>query len=653
MKIQKKGFTYLSCILLTLTFVLSSMSVFAADSNTWRARASMFTPRFNHEVVELNGKIYAIGGHNVSVIENSVEEYDPTTNSWTTKAPMNHARTTFQLAVVNGKIYAIGGYESSGKVLNSIEEYNPAKNTWTVKAPMQFARAYHQVAVVDGKIYAIGGYDTTNPINSVEEFDPEANVWVSKANMPTARYVHKIAVANKKIYAIGGNGGGSYLNSVEEFNPATNTWSTMANMAGARQYHQLVVMNNKIYAIGGATSKPLSTVEAFDLSTYTWSTKAPMKTPTTNHQVATVNGKIYSIGGSIENNTTNLVEEYNPITDTWQSVKEMTYPRCHHRTAVIDGKIYTTGGRGYTTTYYNTVEEYTPEITVPATTTLTAESGNEKIVLSWNPVPDATSYNIKRAEVAGGTYTTIATCSGITYTDTNVKNRVPYYYVISAVNAVGEGINSNEVTGLPTNDQLNIEISSIDKAMMGDEITANIIIHNATNICAEDLKIAFDKERLEFISCEAADGIKIFKEDNSIEGIIRYITASLGKANAANGDKMLLKLTFKAIAPGTAKISFANARVADNSTMEKDLEPENCGEKTIFIQAAKDVNRNGEFTLLDLAIDAWYYQCLAKDTDISKYDADVVVDEIIDDNDLTEIVNQILSNSNYPILFDT
>ncbi len=648
MKSQRKGLVFISCIVLTLTFFLSGISVFAAEGNTWNTRASMFTVRYNHEVVELNGKIYAIGGHNGTTIEKSVEEYDPITNSWTTKSPMNNARTTFQLAVVNEKIYAIGGYESSGKVLNTVEEYDPAKNKWTVKAPMQFARAYHQVAVVDGKIYVIGGYDTNNPINSVEEFDPEANVWVSKANMPTARYIHRIAVANKKIYAIGGNGGGSYLNSVEEFNPATNTWSTMAKMTGARQYHELVVLNNKIYAIGGATTKPLSTVEAFDLSTYTWSTKAPLKNSKTNHQIAVINGKIYAIGGSTEANTTNLVEVYNPITDTWQSVKEMTYPRCHHRTAVLDGKIYAIGGI-FSPTSLNSVEEYTPEFTAPTATTLTASSGNGKVVLSWNSVPDATSYNIKRAEAAGGTYTTIATSSAITFTDTNVKNGTSYYYIVTAVNNVGEGINSNEVTGLPTNDKLNIEITSIDKALMGDEITANIIIHNAVNICAEDLKIAFDPSKLEFISCEVSEGIKIFKEDNSIEGIIRYITASLGKSNAANGDKLLLKLTFKAKAPGTAKISIANARVADNSTLEKDLESENCGEKTVFIQAAKDINRTGEFTLLDLAIDAWYYQEIAENTDISKYDADVVVNGIIDDDDLTEIVNQILKNSNYPL----
>ncbi|RYD67800.1 MAG: hypothetical protein EOP83_02025 [Verrucomicrobiaceae bacterium] len=68
------------------------------------------------------------------------------------------------------------------------------------------------------------------------------------------------------------------------------------------------------------------------------------------------------------------------------------------------------------------------------------------IVLSWNPSPLATSYQIKRSTVNGGPYTTIATgVTSTSYTDTTSVSGQTYYYVISAVNSIGQGANSAQL----------------------------------------------------------------------------------------------------------------------------------------------------------------------------------------------------------------
>ena len=62
----------------------------------------------------------------------------------------------------------------------------------------------------------------------------------------------------------------------------------------------------------------------------------------------------------------------------------------------------------------------------------------------------ATSYNVKRSTTDGGPYTTIA--SGVTttsYTNTGLTNGTTYYYVVSAVNSVGESGNSNQASATP------------------------------------------------------------------------------------------------------------------------------------------------------------------------------------------------------------
>ncbi len=94
------------------------------------------------------------------------------------------------------------------------------------------------------------------------------------------------------------------------------------------------------------------------------------------------------------------------------------------------------------------VRVYTPVVVAPtapnAPIGLTASPGSAKVYLNWNSSAGATSYNIKRATVAGGPYTTIANSSAVSYTDTAVANCSTYYYVVSATNSVGGSTNSSE-----------------------------------------------------------------------------------------------------------------------------------------------------------------------------------------------------------------
>jgi rhamnogalacturonan endolyase len=68
-----------------------------------------------------------------------------------------------------------------------------------------------------------------------------------------------------------------------------------------------------------------------------------------------------------------------------------------------------------------------------------------QIELSWTASSGATSYNVKRASVSGGPYTTIATdVTGTTHSDTGLAASTTYYYVVSAVNSGGESPDSTE-----------------------------------------------------------------------------------------------------------------------------------------------------------------------------------------------------------------
>ena len=80
----------------------------------------------------------------------------------------------------------------------------------------------------------------------------------------------------------------------------------------------------------------------------------------------------------------------------------------------------------------------------------TATAGNGQVALAWTTTPGASGYNLKRSLVSGGNYVTILSNTAATsYTDTGVTNWTACYYVVSALNAGGEGANSGEAAATP------------------------------------------------------------------------------------------------------------------------------------------------------------------------------------------------------------
>jgi hypothetical protein len=81
---------------------------------------------------------------------------------------------------------------------------------------------------------------------------------------------------------------------------------------------------------------------------------------------------------------------------------------------------------------------------------VSTSAGDGQVSLSWSTASGADSYIVKRSTTSGGPYTNVAT--GITstsYTNTGLTNGTTYYYVVSAVNSVGESTHSSQVSATP------------------------------------------------------------------------------------------------------------------------------------------------------------------------------------------------------------
>lgn len=320
---------FLSLLIISLTasclISIEPGQAISATENTWTHKTPMPTARTGFGVAVSNGKIYAIGGTNGSILGIN-EMYDPLTDTWTTKAPMPTPREYFAVAAYRNKIYVIAGSTGTGSSTLVNEVYDTITDTWETVSPLQSdtVREHLSANVVNGKIYVISGvasYFPRGAPSSVENnvYDPELDTWTRKTPIPQPVFQYASAVVDDKIYIIGGRNfqsTPSILGLTQIYDTVTDTWTNGFNMpivafwclSGATMG---LFAPKQIYIFGGfTTSGPdlswLSRTQIYDPYTNVWTTGAPEFADIARGQVAVVNDVFYAFGG-------NLTLQYLPL----------------------------------------------------------------------------------------------------------------------------------------------------------------------------------------------------------------------------------------------------------------------------------------------------------------------------------------------------
>ncbi|MEC0181979.1 cohesin domain-containing protein [Paenibacillus peoriae] len=298
---------------------------------------------------------------------------------------------------------------------------------------------------------------------------------------------------------------------------------------------------------------------------------------------------------------------------------------------------------------YITINDENPSIDAPAN--LTANATGKQIQLNWDTVTSATNYTVSRSVYSSGPYEEIR--SGVTantYIDTTAQPGTTYYYVVTATNGDIESKYSNEASATVivknTDPVLDVAIDE-DTVKIGQEFVANISLKNVEQIYAEDFTITYDTTLFKYVGYEEVTGYKVYYTPVEQSGSIRFIIASQGEKYGISKDTVIVKLKFKAINAGTGNVDALKGRIADTE-QEYDLDEKNCLLDTITVKAPiVDVNRSAEYTLVDLAIDGYYFGKAVAETNTTLHNADQVTDGYVNDEDLVYIVNEILNNANY------
>jgi len=308
--------------------------------------------------VEVNGKLYIIGGDSFEGGPNNVtDELDTITYTVTKRKDMSKLRELLTVDTVNGKIYAIGG-----DATRWIEEYNASTNIWSWRNNSLDIHKAHSSVVYNGKIYTVGseygGYQ-----NRTGLFDPSTRAVTRLADMAFGRDRFPLVLLNDKIYAIGGGMG---TNTTEELDLTTNTWTLKNSRLPVPylRYHQAHAVNNKIYIFGGYEQSKgpyvlYNRTYEFDPAVDIIREVSPMHYKRYRFDSVKINEFLYAISGATEVDISSSMEMYDVYNDKWFFINNLTEKGVRDFDAIIyENKIFVVGGVNGSGSYTDTIQVY-------------------------------------------------------------------------------------------------------------------------------------------------------------------------------------------------------------------------------------------------------------------------------------------------------
>ncbi|MFC6162341.1 S8 family serine peptidase [Kribbella jiaozuonensis] len=252
----------------------------------------------DNRVVNLDGKVYSIGGGNGSASTANSYVYDPATLAWTAIAPLPGARNAITVGVVGGKIIASSGWADAGPAPETWS-YDPSANAWSALAANPAPRAAAGQAVLDGKLYAVGGCTTsgcTPMSNTVVSYDAASNTWATLANYPQSVAFASCGAIDGKLYCAGGNDGVNSLKSAYVYDPGADSWTAIADAPADHWAASYAVAGGKLLIVGGVQAGAVTNAGfSYDPASDSWTALPNSNLPRYRGGAAC---GFYKVGGS-------------------------------------------------------------------------------------------------------------------------------------------------------------------------------------------------------------------------------------------------------------------------------------------------------------------------------------------------------------------
>jgi len=377
-------------------------------------------------------RVILFGGRTgpVEFYRNETWAYDPSANAWTNMTTgagpsgRSNPRMAYDIQSDRTILFGGGNYYTDW-YSNETWAYDYGNNTWTRMSPLlsPSPRYDHQL-VYDSRsdrVILFGGAVGAGPtlLGDTWTYDYESDTWtdMAPAASPPARQASAMAYDSESDLTIVFGGRGGTGNDTWTYNSTANSWTPMSPLAspsvrwGSRMVYDSQADRTVLFGGYTGTEPYNNETWEYDVNADAWVRLTPAASPpaTEGHAMA-----------------------YDSTSDS----------------VVLFGGGFGIGVHDETWRYGVQLAN------ASAPLNLQAIAGDGQVSLQWQPPATdggspITNYTVYRGAAPGGELL-LATIGNVTsHVDAGLTNGVTYYYQVAAVNAVGEGPRSAEVSATP------------------------------------------------------------------------------------------------------------------------------------------------------------------------------------------------------------
>ena len=292
-----------------------------------------------------------------TVLQASINADEQWENHQTSNGSTVTARHEAGGVELNGKLYVLGG-----RGTRDVSVFDPAQNSWTYKSAAPIELNHYQPVAWNDKIWVLGAFTGTFPdeisVADIYTYTPDTDQWEVVGSIPAERRrgAAGTVIHNDTIYLVGGNSNGHRAGAkpwFDAYNPQTGQWQILPDAPNSRDHITVATSNDKLVVAAGRQSafpntfgNMLSITNVYDFATSSWSTAANIPTQRAGTMTVSVGADVIVIGGESAGIATarDTVEAYNVLSNSWHTLDSLGTGKHGGAAAVLNEKIHVVSG---------------------------------------------------------------------------------------------------------------------------------------------------------------------------------------------------------------------------------------------------------------------------------------------------------------------
>ncbi|MBB3699448.1 carboxypeptidase-like regulatory domain-containing protein [Flammeovirga yaeyamensis] len=183
------------------------LQIYDIENNTWELIDDKFRKKAYHEAVDINDKLYLLGGKSLSTskkleyLENTIEVYNLKTGELQIDYTNPHQAVNFSAVAHHQKIYVMGGSvhrkNNGKKIFTDQGHVLDTKTGYWYELPKMRQPKETTGILIGNKIYVVGGFNG-QPLKEIESYNIATEQWESEADLlygienPSLAYVDNL-----------------------------------------------------------------------------------------------------------------------------------------------------------------------------------------------------------------------------------------------------------------------------------------------------------------------------------------------------------------------------------------------------------------------------------------------------------------------------